>query len=75
MPIEVDGAEEAAELAGEMAPGEFVYDVLGDIVRELEPDMLLSLVGAIQRGEPWSRLSPPTRGICAELDKRLFDGD
>jgi hypothetical protein len=72
MPLEVDGAEVAAA-AEDMAPGEFVYDVLGDLVRELEPDELMALVGSIQRGEPWPRLAPSTRSICADLDARLFD--
>lgn len=58
---------------GELAPGQYVYEVLGDAVRDLEPETLMALVGAIQRGDPWPRLPRTTREILADLDARLFD--
>jgi hypothetical protein len=57
----------------ELAPGEFVYGVLGDVVRDLEPEVLVVLVSAIQRGDPWASLPPVVRQVLAELDGRLFD--
>ena len=57
----------------ELEPGQYVYEVLADVVSELEPDELMALVGAVQRGDPWPRLPKQTREILEDLDSRLFD--
>jgi hypothetical protein len=75
MPLHPERAAPLPADAGELAPGQFVFEVLGDLVRELDAEALMSLVGAIQRGDPWQRLSPSTRDICVDLDARLFDGE
>lgn len=69
MPIELV----ADDNAGELAPGQFAYETIGEIVRELEPEALMTLVGAIQRGESWPRLSRSTRQIFVDLEEALFE--
>jgi hypothetical protein len=71
MPLHLEGPEPAAAVPAE---GQFVYEVLAEVVRELEPETLMALVGSIQRGDPWPRLPRATREIFADLDARLFDG-
>lgn len=73
MPLVLEDSDDSDDEAGELEAGQHVYEVLGDVVRELEPETLMSLVGAIQRGETWPRLPESTRAILADLDARLFD--
>ena len=71
MPIHL--GEPAEPAATEPAAGQYVYATLSAVVRELEPETLMALVGSIQRGDPWPRLPRATREIFADLDARLFD--
>lgn len=55
--------------------GQDAYEALSELIAELPGETVAALVTAIQRRDPWHRLSRSLRDACAELEGRLFAAD
>jgi hypothetical protein len=69
MPIELQSAGDP-ELVD---PGQDVYDALLTIVEVATEPQILGLLAALKRGDPWEKLSPVHRELCASLEDELFE--
>jgi hypothetical protein len=71
MPIELqtDGQPD------ELEPGQEAYEAIAAVTVDANEMTLMGLLASLQRGDPWERVPPRQRELCAALEGELFDGD